>query len=144
MKISGHRLSTKELEDILGAHPAVAEAAVVGRSDPIKGEVPVACVILRPGATPGPDLTRELRDLVRQELGAIAVPQGIYFVRMVPKTRSAKIMRRLIRDVVEERPLGDTTTLEDESSVAEARRAYTEFKAELGRSVVIPESDGGH
>ncbi len=143
MKIAGHRLGTKELEDILGIHPAVAEAAVVGRSDPVKGEVPVACVVLRPGSEPGPALAGELEALVRRELGALAVPRQIYFVGSLPKTRSAKIMRRLIRDVVEERPLGDTTTLEDEAGVAEARRAYAALRAEIGRRAAATETGRG-
>jgi acetyl-CoA synthetase len=133
MKVAGHRLSTTEIEHLLVRHPAVAEAAVIGRSDAIKGEVPVACVILKPGHTGTPTLREELRVHVRENLGAIAVPSQIYFVDRVPKTRSAKIMRRLIRDVVEERPLGDTTTLEDETSIEEAQRAYRELKDSLDR-----------
>ncbi len=133
MKIAGHRLATAELEDILIMHPAVAESAVIGRSDAIKGEVPVACVILRPGYAPTPKLREELREHVRTSLGPIAVPAQLYFVARLPKTRSAKIMRRLLRDVVEERPLGDTTTLEDDTSLEEARRAYAELQREIDR-----------
>ncbi len=134
MKIAGHRIATTELEDILIMHPAVAESAVIGKADEIKGEVPVACVILKPGHTPSPQLRQELLDHVRNNMGPIAVPSQIYFVEKVPKTRSAKIMRRLIRDVVEERPLGDVTTLEDETSVEEARRAYNELKAQIDKA----------
>ena len=134
LKVAGHRIATIELEDILITHPGVAESAVIGRHDEVKGEVPVACVVLKPGFEPGPHLRQELMELVRTTMGAIAIPSAIYFVDKVPKTRSAKIMRRLIRDVVEERPLGDTTTLEDETSIEEARRAYQEFKAELART----------
>ncbi len=134
LKVAGHRIGTIELENILITHPAVAESAVIGRHDDLKGEVPVACVVLKPGFEPGPRLREELLDLVRADMGALAVPSAIYFVEKLPKTRSAKIMRRLIRDVVEERPLGDTTTLEDETSIDEARRAYQEFQAELARS----------
>ncbi len=133
MKVAGHRISTTEIEHLLVMHPSVAEAAVIGRSDPIKGEVPVACVILKPGRMATPALRDELRLHVRDNLGAIAVPAQIYFVDKVPKTRSAKIMRRLIRDVVEERPLGDVTTLEDETSIEEAQRAYHELKESLQR-----------
>jgi acetyl-CoA synthetase len=131
MKVAGHRISTTEVEDILIAHPAVAESAVIGRADEAKFEVPVACVILKSGHTASTALGEELREHVRDHLSAIAVPAEIYFVEKLPKTRSAKIMRRLIRDVVEERPLGDTTTLEDETSVEEAKRAYDELRAEL-------------
>ncbi|MCI4352925.1 MAG: acetate--CoA ligase [Thermoplasmata archaeon] len=134
LKVAGHRIATIELENILITHPAVAESAVIGRHDEMKGEVPVACVVLKPGFDGTPRLREELLGLVRTTLGAIAVPAAIYFVEKVPKTRSAKIMRRLIRDVVEERPLGDTTTLEDETSVEDARRAYQEFKDELRRT----------
>ena len=133
MKVSGHRLSTTEIEGALLTHPAVAESAVIGRSDAFKGETPVACVILKTGVAPGPTLRRELQDWVRERIGPFAVPSEVYLVEKVPKTRSAKIMRRLIRDVVEERPLGDMTTLEDETSIDEARRAYAEFKTELER-----------
>ncbi len=134
LKVAGHRIGTIELENILITHPAVAESAVIGRHDDLKGEVPVACVVLKPGFEPSPRLREELLDLVRADMGALAVPSAIYFVEKLPKTRSAKIMRRLIRDVVEERPLGDTTTLEDETSIDEARRAYQEFQAELARN----------
>jgi acetyl-CoA synthetase len=134
MKVAGHRLSTKELEDALTSHPAIAEAAVIGRSDPIKGEVPVACVILKPGQVRSEALRAALAGHVRESVGAFAVPAQIFFVEKVPKTRSAKIMRRLIRDVVEERPLGDVTTLEDEASVEEARRAYAELKEAIAHS----------
>jgi acetyl-CoA synthetase len=134
LKVAGHRIGTIELENVLIMHPAVAESAVIGRHDELKGEVPVACVVLKPGFEPSPHLRQELLEIVRSYLGAIAVPSAIYFVDKLPKTRSAKIMRRLIRDVVEERPLGDTTTLEDETSIEEARRAYQDFQSELARS----------
>ncbi|MCI4347987.1 MAG: acetate--CoA ligase [Thermoplasmata archaeon] len=134
LKVAGHRIATIELENILITHPAVAESAVIGRHDEVKGEVPVACVVVKPGFGASSQLRQELLDLVRATMGAIAVPAAIYFVDKVPKTRSAKIMRRLIRDVVEERPLGDITTLEDETSIEDARRAYQEFKEELGRT----------
>jgi acetyl-CoA synthetase len=91
--------------------------------------------VLKPGFEPSPVLRQQLLDLVRASMGPIALPAAIYFVEKLPKTRSAKIMRRLIRDVVEERPLGDTTTLEDETSIEEARRAYRELKDELSRSL---------
>ncbi len=133
LKVAGHRLGTIEIEDALIRHPAVAESAVIGRSDPTRGQTPVAFVILKHGHTASRQLRIELLEQVRQEIGPVAVPSALYFVEKLPKTRSAKIMRRLIRDVVEERPLGDVTTLEDEASVEEARHAYEEFKAELAR-----------
>jgi acetyl-CoA synthetase len=136
MKVAGHRISTTEIENILIMHPAVAESAVIGKKDEVKGEVPIACVILKPGHSASPELRQQLLDHVRNNLGPIGVPAQIYFVDRVPKTRSAKIMRRLIRDVVEERPLGDVTTLEDETSVEEARKAYQDFKATLDKGKV--------
>jgi len=118
MNVSGHRLSTTEIESALVSHPAVAEAAVVGASDPDTGQAPVAYVILREGADPT-GIEKQLSDHVRSEIGAIAKPRHVMIVPELPKTRSGKIMRRLLRDVAENRTIGDTTTLAD-SSVIEA------------------------
>ena len=134
LKVAGHRIGTIELEDALISHPAVAESAVIGKADPIKMQVPVAFVILRPGHVASPQLRTELVNHIRQTIGPIAAPQSLYFVNKLPKTRSGKIMRRVIGAVVEERSIGDTTTLEDATSVEEAKEAYEEFKAEI-RSV---------
>jgi acetyl-CoA synthetase len=131
LKVAGHRIGTVELEDVLISHPAVAESAVIGRSDPIKMQVPVAFVILRPGHVASPQLRNELINHIRQTIGPIAAPSALYFVSKLPKTRSGKIMRRIIGAVAEERPIGDTTTLEDETSVEEAKRAYEDLKAEI-------------
>jgi acetyl-CoA synthetase len=131
LKVAGHRIGTVELEDALISHPAVAESAVIGRSDPIKMQIPVAFVILRPGHTPSPQLRNELINHIRTTIGPIAAPGALYFVSKLPKTRSGKIMRRVIGAVVEEKTLGDVTTLEDSTSVEEAKRAYDEFQAEL-------------
>lgn len=133
LKVAGHRIGTVELEDALISHPAVAESAVVGKSDPIKMQVPVAFVVLRPGNAPSPQLRIDLMNHIRWTIGPIAAPESVYFVERLPKTRSGKIMRRVIAAVVEERPIGDITTLEDEASVDEIRRAYEELKAELLR-----------
>ncbi len=133
LKIAGHRIGTIELEDTLISHPAVAESAVIGRFDEIKGETPVAFVVLRPGNMPTPSTRRELMDHVRNSMGPIAVPGALYFVERLPKTRSGKIMRRLIRAVVEEKPLGDMSTLEDAASVDEAEKAYRELQEEMQR-----------
>ncbi len=113
MNVSGHRISTTEVESALVSHPMVAEAAVVGASDEMTGQAIVAFVILRQGSTEGPDTVKELRDHVAKEIGAIAKPKKIMIVAEVPKTRSGKIMRRLLRDVAENRTLGDVTTLAD-------------------------------
>ncbi|MGY1621342.1 acetate--CoA ligase [Geodermatophilus sp. SYSU D00965] len=116
MNVSGHRISTTEVESSLVAHPAVAEAAVVGASDPTTGQGIVAFVILRGNAEDsGEDLVKELRLHVRKDIGPIASPRQIMVVQELPKTRSGKIMRRLLRDVAENRELGDVTTLTDSS-----------------------------
>jgi acetyl-CoA synthetase len=114
MLISGHNISTTEVESALVSHPRVAEAAVVGASDPTTGQAIVAFVIPRgDGEQPGEDLAAELRDHVARVLGPIARPRQILVVQELPKTRSGKIMRRLLRDVAENRSLGDVTTLTD-------------------------------
>lgn len=131
IKVAGHRLGTYELESALVHHPAVAEAAVVGVPDAVKGEVPVAFVILRAGKSSGDGLREELKVRVRQHVGHIATLREVYFVSKLPKTRSAKIMRRVIRAVVLGTPIGDVTTLEDEASVEEVRSAYEQLKSEI-------------
>lgn len=131
IKVAGHRLGTYELESALIQHPAVAEAAVVGVPDPVKGEVPVAYVVLKQGYQPSDQLRAELNNTVRELVGPIATLSNIFFVTKLPKTRSGKIMRRLVKAVVTGQPLGDVTTLEDEASVEEVRKAYEEFKAEI-------------
>jgi acetyl-CoA synthetase len=134
LKVAGHRIGTIELEDSLISHPAVAESAVIGKSDPVKMEVPVAFVVLKPEYAPTPELRKELMNHVRTTIGPIAVPEAIYFVSRLPKTRSAKIMRRVVRAVVEGKPIGDITTLEDETSVEEMKNAYGELQAEISKA----------
>jgi len=133
LKVAGHRLGTIELEDALISHPAVAESAVIGKSDPVKMEVPVAFIVLKPGHEPTEQLRKELSQHVRTTIGPIAVPDAIYFVSKLPKTRSAKIMRRVVRAVVEGKPIGDITTLEDDTSVSEMKNAYAELQAEIAK-----------
>jgi acetyl-CoA synthetase len=114
MNVSGHRLSTTEIESALVSHPKVAEAAVVGASDPTTGQAIAAFVILRSEAGDGgPDVVQELRNHVAKEIGPIAKPRQIMVVSELPKTRSGKIMRRLLRDIAENREVGDVTTLAD-------------------------------
>jgi acetyl-CoA synthetase len=114
MNVSGHRLSTTEIESALVSHPKVAEAAVVGASDEMTGQAVCAFVILRESAGDGgEDIVQELRNHVAHEIGAIAKPRQIMVVPELPKTRSGKIMRRLLRDVAEKRDIGDVTTLAD-------------------------------
>jgi len=116
MNVSGHRLSTAEIESALVSHPSVAEAAVVGASDETTGQAVVAFVILRGGAEDhGDDTVQELRNHVAKEIGPIAKPRQIMVVPELPKTRSGKIMRRLLKDVAENREVGDVTTLADSS-----------------------------
>ncbi len=114
MNVSGHRLSTTEIESALVSHPKVAEAAVVGAADDMTGQAICAFVILRSEAGDGgPDVVKELRDHVAKEIGPIARPRQIMIVAELPKTRSGKIMRRLLKDVAEHREVGDVTTLAD-------------------------------
>jgi acetyl-CoA synthetase len=113
MNVSGHRLSTIEVESALVDHPSVAEAAVVGRADPITGQAIFAFVILRTGFEASDELGTELREHVGKVIGAIARPKYLLFTPDLPKTRSGKIMRRLLRDIGDGRALGDTTTLAD-------------------------------
>jgi acetyl-CoA synthetase len=113
MLVSGHNISTTEVESALVSHPSVAEAAVVGATDPTTGQAIVAFVILRGTVEVGDDLVKDLRNHVAKTLGPIAKPRQIMLVPELPKTRSGKIMRRLLRDVAENRSLGDVTTLQD-------------------------------
>jgi acetyl-CoA synthetase len=131
MNVSGHRISTIEVESALVDHPDVAEAAVAGRSDPTTGQAIVAFVTLKGGKEGSPDKLKELREHVATKIGKLAMPANIVFTPELPKTRSGKIMRRLLRDVAEERPLGDTTTLADPTVVEEIRdRAHTDAAQE--------------
>ena len=132
LKVAGHRLGTIEIEDALLTHPGIAEAAVCGRADPVRGEVPLAFVVLRGvhGATP--PTAEELRAVVVREIGGIARPEEVIVVGLLPKTRSGKIMRRVVRAVAEGRTeLGDLSTLEDGASVAEVLKALQTFRREL-------------
>ncbi len=119
MNVSGHRISTTEVESALVSHHAVAEAAVVGANDATTGQAIIAFVTLRSGSEVDEG---DLRAHVAKEIGAIAKPKTIYFTPDLPKTRSGKIMRRLLRDVAEGRNLGDTTTLADVSVVTELQK----------------------
>ena len=119
MLVAGHNISTAEVESALVAHPAVAEAAVVGRSDPITGQAIAAFVTLRAGIVGDEALIDELREHVGKTIGPIAKPKSIVFTPDLPKTRSGKIMRRLLKDISEHRQLGDVTTLANAEIVAE-------------------------
>ena len=121
MNVSGHRISTTEVESALVSHPSVAEAAVVGRSDPVTGQAIFSYVILRAGHEPSDALGEELREHVATVIGKLARPKQVLFTPDLPKTRSGKIMRRLLRDIAEQRVLGDVTTLADAGIVATIR-----------------------
>jgi acetyl-CoA synthetase len=124
LNVAGHRIGTMEVESALVEHPAVAEAAVVGKAHELKGQAVAAFVTLREGRNPSPALRDELREFVAEKIGAIARPDDILFSADLPKTRSGKIMRRLLRDVAEGRALGDTTTLADPNVVAALKTQY--------------------
>jgi len=117
MNVAGHRISTTEVESALVDHRSVAEAAVVGKADAISGQAIFAFVILKAGQEPSDALAAELRAHVAAVIGPIARPKFLMFVPDLPKTRSGKIMRRLLRDIAEGRQLGDVTTLADTNVV---------------------------
>ncbi|HUQ46979.1 MAG TPA: acetate--CoA ligase [Gemmatimonadaceae bacterium] len=124
LNVAGHRIGTMEVESALVEHPAVAEAAVVGRTHDLKGQALAAFVTLRDNHEWTPELAQELRNFVGEKIGALAKPDDILFSADLPKTRSGKIMRRLLRDIAEGRVLGDTTTLADPNVVANLKQQY--------------------
>ena len=126
LKIAGHRLGTAELEDAAVSHPKVTEAAVVGKADPVKGESLVIFIRLKDGVEPTPSLKQDLINHMRKSVGAIATPDQIYFTSKLPKTRSGKIMRRVLKAIVEKTSIGDISTLEDATAIEEVLRSYQE------------------
>jgi len=138
IKIAGHRIGTIEVESAFLTHPAVAESGVVGRPDELRGEVISAFVLLKHGNRPSAQLKKELLGTVRRELGPVAVVSEVNFVSMLPKTRSGKIMRRVLKAVILNKDPGDITTIEDEGSVTEAREAWQQMKAELAGTANEP------
>ncbi|MDQ2869471.1 MAG: acetate--CoA ligase [Acidobacteriota bacterium] len=131
IKIASHRLGTIEVETACLQHEAVAEAGVTGRPDELRGEVISAFVVLKQGRVPSPAMRQEILDTIRRELGAVAVIGDLNFVHSLPKTRSGKIMRRVLKAVTLDRDPGDITTIEDEGSVEEARLAWEEMKGSM-------------
>jgi acetyl-CoA synthetase len=129
--VAGHRLGTLELENAAVSFPPVAEAAAVSKPDPLKGEAIVIFAILRDGHHPSPELQKELVAHIRKTLGPIATPESVFFVNKLPKTRSGKIMRRLLKAVATDVTVGDVSTLEDGASIEEVKAAYAELKKEL-------------
>ena len=126
INVAAHRISTMEVESALVDHHAVVEAASIGRNDDIKGQAIVAFVTLKEAITPSGELQVELKKHVTQKIGAIARPDDIYFTAELPKTRSGKIMRRLLRDIAEGRAIGDTTTLADAAVIQTLKEKYGE------------------
>jgi len=132
LKVAGHRIGTAEIEDAAVAHPAVAEAAVTSKPDPVKGEAIILFVTVKRGVTPSPALRTELGQHIRQTVGAFAAPEAIYFVDLLPKTRSGKIMRRVLKAVASGGNVGDLTTLENEASVEEIKKAFEHLSRATG------------
>ncbi len=126
LNVAGHRVGTMEVESALVDHPDVAEAAVVGKQHEIKGQAIAAFVTLKDGVAATPEMAAHLKEHVAKKIGAIARPDDIFFTPDLPKTRSGKIMRRLLRDIAEGRALGDTTTLADPGAVQRVKTRYEE------------------
>lgn len=131
LKVAGHRIGTAEIESAVVSTPFAAEAAVVGMPDPIKGESIVLFVILKEGYKPSDELKMKIIDSIREQIGPLATPGEIHFVGKLPKTRSGKIMRRILKGIIQHIPVGDVSTLEDEASVDEVKAVYEEFKSIL-------------
>ncbi|HEV8121142.1 MAG TPA: acetyl-coenzyme A synthetase, partial [Candidatus Polarisedimenticolia bacterium] len=126
LNVAGHRIGTMEVESALVDHPAVAEAAVVGKTHDLKGQALAAFVTVKDGRAPDEALLRELKQHVVEKIGALARPDDIIFTPELPKTRSGKIMRRLLRDIAEGRALGDVTTLADAAVLEALKQKYQE------------------
>jgi acetyl-CoA synthetase len=126
LNVAGHRIGTMEVESALVEHPSVAEAAVVGRAHELKGHALAAFVTLKDGQQASPGLKDDLKAHVTLKIGAIARPDDIFFSADLPKTRSGKIMRRLLKDIAEGRALGDTTTLADPNVMSRLKEMYEE------------------
>jgi len=131
LKIAGHRIGTIEIEDAVVSHDAVVEAAVASRPDEVKGESVVIFAILKQGVEPSQELKNKIKQHIRKTLGPVVTPDEIYFVTKLPKTRSGKIMRRVLKAVASGTKLGDLTTIEDEASIDEVKKAYEELKKKV-------------
>jgi acetyl-CoA synthetase len=131
LKIAGHRIGTIEIEDAVVSHEAIVEAAVASKPDPVKGECVVVFAIPKQGVEPTPELKKSIKDHIRKTLGPVATPDEIYFVAKLPKTRSGKIMRRVLKAVASGTTIGDLTTLEDGTSVDEVKKAFDELQKKV-------------
>lgn len=128
LKVAGHRLGTIEIESAFVSHAAVAESAVCGIPNDMKGESIISFVVLKEGVIPSPQLKLELVNHIRKTIGPIATPDQLHFVKKLPKTRSGKIMRRLLKAIAQGEQIGDSSTIEDEASVDEVKIAFAELK----------------
>ena len=133
IKIAGHRLGTREIEEAVSSHPAVAETSCIGVKDEIKGTVVIAFVVLKESYESSEDLKKEIAQVVRDKIGPIAKPKAVETVKMLPKTRSGKIMRRILKGVYEGKKLGDLSTIEDGASINEVSAAIELMKEELDK-----------
>lgn len=131
LKIAGHRMGTAELESAAVSYPAVSEAAVIGKPHEIKGESIAVFAILKQGYEPTDELKNSIRQQIREVIGPVANPDEVYLVNSLPKTRSGKIMRRVLKAILMDRPIGDISTLEDAASVAEVKQEYERFKKQI-------------
>ena len=131
LKIAGHRIGTAELESSLVSHSSISEAAVCGIPDQVKGEVIIAFLVPKEGVSVSDSLKNQIIDIVRKDIGAIATPQSLYFVSKLPKTRSGKIMRRLLKAIASNEKIGDVSTLEDGAAVSEIQTAFDELKKQI-------------
>ena len=130
--MAGHRIGTAELESSIVSNIHVAESAVCGIPDDLKGEVIIAFVVLKQGVTKSSDdLQKELSDKIRNDIGAIATPKQIYFVSKLPKTRSGKIMRRLLKAIANNEKIGDVSTLEDGTAVTEVQSVFDKIQKSI-------------
>ena len=134
LKIAGHRIGTAELESCLVSHTDVAESAACGIPDEIKGEVIIAFVVLKQGVDNSDVLEKQLVDKIRTDIGAIASPKQIYFVSKLPKTRSGKIMRRLLKAIGNNEKIGDVSTLEDGDAVTEVKNVFDEVQKSIKKN----------
>jgi len=131
LKVAGHRLGTMELESSFVSHKTIAEAAVTSKPDAIKGESIIAFLVTKEGVAKSDELRRDILAHIRNTMGSIAVPEEVYFVSRLPKTRSGKIMRRLLKSVASGDTIGDITTLEEGAAIDEVRQAYSDFRKEI-------------
>lgn len=133
INVSGHRMGTREIEEVISSHAAVAEVSVIGVKDQLRGEVPLVVAVLKQHIAPADEdkVAEEMKQLVRERIGAIAAPQSVHFVNMLPKTRSGKIMRRVMRSVYQGDDIGDLSTIEEDATVDMVREAIETMRRQL-------------